>query len=60
MQCPSCNSDLEVDEQVDTSVIEPEIVHENFKCSNDDCNKHFVIEFHPVDITEIDYVDPED
>ena len=60
MQCPSCNSDLEVDEQVDTGSVDPDVIHENFKCSNDECKKNFTIEIHPVDIAEIDYVDEDD
>jgi hypothetical protein len=60
MQCPECNSDLETDDQIDTASVDPTVIHENFKCSNDDCKKHFVIEFHPVDITEIEYDDEEE
>ena len=53
MQCLECNSDLEVDDQVDTSTVDSSVIYENFKCTNDECQKHFIIEFHPVDAIEI-------
>ncbi len=53
MQCPECNSNLEEDDEIDTSVIDADSCQINFKCINEDCAKHFCVEFSPIDITEI-------
>lgn len=53
MQCPSCNNSLEVDDSIDTANVSPECIIENFKCSNEDCGKHFEIEFSPINCVEI-------
>jgi hypothetical protein len=60
MQCPVCNADLEQDDQIDTTVIDADACTHNFKCTNDDCAKHFEIEFHPVNTIEIDYDNDEE
>jgi len=53
MNCPECGGSLEIDDEIDTASTYPESITENFKCSNEDCGKHFEIEFTPISISEI-------
>lgn len=60
MQCPSCNCDLEQDDQVDTGSVDSACIIQNFKCTNEECKKHFEIEFSPINCNELDYVDEDE
>jgi hypothetical protein len=55
MDCPVCNSSLEEDSDIDSGNTDSTCCTHNFKCTNEDCAKHFEIEFTPILITELDY-----
>ena len=54
MNCTSCNSDLEQDSEIDTSIIESTECTHNFICTKESCKKRFEIEYHPIGIKELD------
>lgn len=55
MNCLKCGSELDQDGDIDTAVIDSESCTHNFKSTNEDCRAHFEIEFHAVEINEVEY-----
>lgn len=51
--CLSCNSELiEDDDENDSSIISIDSCEINFKCSDEACDKRYIVEFHPCDLRE--------
>lgn len=52
MNCPKCGSELEEDGDHDNTVVEADSCHHDFKCTNEDCQRTYTIEYRACEITE--------